>query len=114
MIVKKLTDNPFGDMPGHDNIKKQIVIGPDEGSNEIVLRYFKVEPGASSPDHQHDFPHLVKVEAGEGAVIDPDGKEHPIKAGDYVYVHDNEAHCFKNIGPTSLEFICVVPARGEG
>ena len=114
MNIKRLADVPFADITGYDNITKQVVIGPEDGSQEIVLRYFKVAPGGSSPHHHHDFPHLVKVEAGEGIVIDPDEKEQPLKAGDYVYVPDNETHCFKNTGRETLEFICIVPARGEG
>jgi quercetin dioxygenase-like cupin family protein len=114
MIIKKLTDAPVMPMPDHGDISKQIVLGPNDGSKEIVLRYFKVPVGGSSPYHHHGFPHLVKVESGEGAAVDPEGNEHPIGAGDYVYVNDNETHCFKNTGRESLEFICIVPARGEG
>ena len=114
MIIKKLVDTPFADLTGYDKMTKQIVIGPDDGSKEIVLRYFKLEPGGSSPHHHHDFPHLVKVEAGRGIVIDPEGNEHPLEAGDYVYIHDNEPHCFENRGQESFVFICVVPIRGEG
>jgi len=114
MIIKKLADTPFADMTGYDSITKQIVIGPDDGSGEIVLRYFKLAPGGSSPHHYHDFPHLVRVETGVGIVIDPEGEEHPLAPGDYVYIHDNQPHCFKNRGNESFEFICVVPGRGEG
>jgi quercetin dioxygenase-like cupin family protein len=116
MIIKRLAHVPSTDMAGHGDISKQIVIGPDDESKEIVLRYFKVAPGGSSPYHDHDFPHLVKVEIGEGAVIDPEGNEHPVGPGDYVYVPNNEIRCFKNThtGRESLEFICIVPGRGEG
>jgi len=113
MIIKKLTDVPSASPTGYDKITKQIVIGPGDGSEEIVLRFFKVAPGGSSPHHHHAFPHLVKVEAGKGIVIDPEGKEHPLEAGDYVYIHDDQPHCFKNTGKGSFDFICVVPARGE-
>ncbi|MBW1773254.1 MAG: cupin domain-containing protein [Deltaproteobacteria bacterium] len=114
MIIKRLADNLFANMAGHENIKKQIVLGPDDGSGEIVLRYFKLAPGGSSPYHHHDFPHLVKVETGKGIVIDPDGNEHPLETGDYVYIHDNELHSLENRSRESFEFICVVPEREEG
>lgn len=113
MIIKRLADVPSSDMTGHGDIAKQIVIGPADGSKEIVMRYFNVAPNGSSPHHHHDFPHLVKVEAGTGIVIDPGGKEHPLGPGDYVYIPDNQPHCFKNTGQAPLEFICVVPGRGE-
>ena len=114
MVVKKLTDVPFADLKGYDHVKKQIVLGPDDGSREIVLRYFSIEPGGTSPHHSHDFPHLVKIEAGNGIAIDQTGNEHKVNEGDYVYINDNETHQFKNIGSKLFAFICIVPQRGEG
>ena len=113
MIIKKLTDVPLTSVPGYDQVKKQIVIGPDDGSHEIVMRYFSLEPGGASPHHSHDFPHLVKIEAGEGVAIDTNGNEHQVKQGDYVYINDNETHQFRNIGSKTFAFICIVPERGE-
>jgi quercetin dioxygenase-like cupin family protein len=113
MIIKKLSDVPFIKMSGHENVKKQIVIGPKDGSNEIVIRYFSLEPGATSPRHTHDFPHLVQIEKGAGMYVDADGQEHPLTKGNYVYVNDNELHAFKNAGSDSFDFVCTVPARGE-
>jgi quercetin dioxygenase-like cupin family protein len=113
MIIKKLDDVPSAPLQGYDNVKKQIVIGPDDGSLEIVLRYFSLEPGGESPHHSHDFPHLVKIETGNGLVIDEMGNEHQLQGGDYVYIDNNEAHSFRNSGSGPFDFICVVPQRGE-
>ena len=114
MIIKKLGDVPFTHVPGYDQVKKQIVIGPDDGSQEIVMRYFSIEPGGTSPHHSHDFPHLVKIEAGNGIVTDATGNEHQLHVGDYVYVDSNETHQFRNTGSEPFHFICVFPQRGEG
>ena len=114
MVIKKLSEVAFAELKGYDNVTKRIVLGPDDGSNEIVLRYFTVGPGGASPHHSHDFPHLVKIEAGTGVEIDVTGQEHPLRAGDYVYVKENEPHNFRNTGSESFEFICIVPRRGEG
>jgi quercetin dioxygenase-like cupin family protein len=114
MIIKKLSDVPVTELQGYEHVKKRIVIGPDDGSQEIVLRYFRIEPGGTSPHHTHDFPHLVKIEEGNGAVTDTSGNEHPLEKGDYVYVDNNEVHHFKNTGTKAFDFICIVPKRGEG
>jgi quercetin dioxygenase-like cupin family protein len=98
---------------GYTGVAKQIVLGPADGSDEIVLRYFSVAEGGATPRHTHDFPHLVGVETGRGVVVDPEGTETPVGAGDYVYVASNEMHNFRNTGPEPFEFICIVPARGE-
>ena len=113
MIIKKLKNVPVVKMHGSESVKKQIVIGPDDGSNEIVLRYFSIGPGGTSPRHAHDFPHLVKIEAGTGVITDETGLDHPLQRGDFVYIKDNEVHNFKNTGAEPFDFICIVPRRGE-
>jgi quercetin dioxygenase-like cupin family protein len=111
--IKRREDVPSEAVSGYAGVAKQIVLGPEDGSNEIVLRYFSLDKGGATPRHTHDFPHLVRVESGLGAAVDPGGAEDPLKAGDYVYVAPNELHNFKNAGEEPFEFICIVPARGE-
>ena len=113
MIIKNLEDSAVVDFAGTEGITKHIVIGPDDGSNEMVLRHFDLEPGAASPYHQHGYPHLVMVVSGVGALIDANKKSHPLSAGDYAYVNDDEIHQFKNTSNEAFKFICVVPPRGE-
>ena len=113
MIVRKLEDVPLADMRGYEGVSKKIVIGPADGSTEVVLRYFSVTPGGATPHHAHDFPHLVKVEAGSGVLADASGQERPLQQGDYVFVDANEVHHFANTGAEPFNFICIVPRRGE-
>ncbi len=113
MIIKKLSDVPFVELKEYDNVTKGIVLGPDDGSDEIVLRYLSLGAGGKSPYHRHDFPHLVRIETGDGVYTDAEGNEHPLQAGDYVYVNQDETHNFKNTGEKPFDFICIVPKRGE-
>ena len=113
MIIKKLQDVPFADLQGYDKVDKQIVIGPTDGSNEIVWRYFTLAEGGSSPYHTHDWPHLVRVERGNGIMMDKDKVESSLTAGDYVFVESNTMHCFRNTGEEPFSFMCIVPSRGE-
>jgi len=113
MIIKSRELVPFEDMKGYNNVSKQILIGPKDGSDEIIMRYFSVEPGGNTPYHNHPYPHLVKIENGNGVAIDKDGKEFSLAKGQYVYVKDDEIHGFKNVGNEPFEFICIVPQRGE-
>ncbi|MBN1546941.1 MAG: cupin domain-containing protein [Syntrophaceae bacterium] len=103
----------MADSRGYEGVTKKIVIGPDDGSNEIVLRHFSLGIGGTTPHHTHDFPHLVKIEAGKGVVADENGVEHPLQKGDYVFIRDNEVHHFTNTGAEPFDFICIVPRRGE-
>lgn len=113
MVVKDIIDVACERLAEYNGVSKGICIGSEDGSAEIVLRCFSVESGGSTPYHQHDFPHLVKVENGEGVVVDADGAEHPLHAGSFVYVSDNEMHCFRNTGAGPFDFLCIVPERGE-
>ncbi|MCX8032754.1 MAG: cupin domain-containing protein [Thermoleophilia bacterium] len=113
MIVKRASDVEQVEVAGCPGVTKQIVLGPADGSEEIVLRYFKVEKGSATPRHAHDFPHLVKIEAGQGVAVCADGTEKPLGAGDYVFVPANELHSFRNTGEKTFEFVCIVPGRGE-
>ncbi len=113
MVIKTLNEINPSQIPGHEGMSKRVVIGKADGSNEISLRYFCLEVGESSPHHAHDFPHLVKIEAGQGCVTDGTGNNRNLNVGDYVYVDNKEPHCFKNTGDTPFEFICIVPDRGE-
>lgn len=113
MRIKKIPEVPFEQSSGFEGVKKQIVIGPKDGSEEIIIRHFTLEPGASTPRHTHDFPHLLRIEGGTGVAVDADGQEHPISPGDFVYVKDNELHNFKNTSSDEFKFTCTVPARGE-
>jgi quercetin dioxygenase-like cupin family protein len=113
MIIKNFNDVPSKNIPGLDGVSKRIIIGKDDGSNEIVLRHFSLDVGKSTPHHTHGFPHLVKIESGQGSVTDMSGTECLLKVGDYVYVTDFEIHHFSNTGTVPFEFICIVPERGE-
>lgn len=114
MIIRKLNDVPPASVPGYEGVAKRVMIGPADGSNEIVLRHFSVKPGQSTPHHTHAFPHVVKIESGEGVVSDPAGRKHALKAGDFAYIPDGELHQFTNTGSAPFEFLCIVPRRGEG
>jgi len=113
MKIKRRQDAPAVETPDYTAVTKQVVLGPDDGSKEIVLRYFSVAKGGATPYHSHDFPHLVKIEAGQGVAVDVDKRQTTVVAGDYVYVDSDEIHNFENTGDEPFEFICIVPVRGE-
>ncbi|MDF1515487.1 MAG: cupin domain-containing protein [Anaerolineae bacterium] len=113
MMIKQLHDVPFADLNGYTKVKKQVVIGPDDGSDEIVMRYFTLAPGGSSPFHSHDWPHLVRIEQGSGVLLDAEKRPAPVSTGDYIFVESNSLHCFTNTSDAPFAFICIVPMRGE-
>ena len=44
-----------------------------------MLRDFRIAKGGTTACHGHDFPNLVKIEAGQGVVVDTDKTESPLR-----------------------------------
>ncbi|MEA3253410.1 MAG: cupin domain-containing protein [Chloroflexota bacterium] len=104
---KDVTPTSFG-----DGIEKRIVIGPQDGAPNFVMRVFDLAAGKTSPNHSHDWEHEGFVLAGEGALLGEEG-EIPMKPGDAFFVPPNQKHCMTNRGKETFRFVCVVPLRGE-
>jgi quercetin dioxygenase-like cupin family protein len=98
----------FVEQEGVQNVTRRILIGPEDGSSNIVMRYFKVLPGGNTPFHNHDFEHVVRVEKGKGLVVDASGKEFSISSGHSVFVAAGEKHQFKNPNEEPFEFLCTI------
>ena len=98
----------FVEDEGVHNVTKQILVGPEDGSSNIIMRYFKVLPGGNTPFHSHGFEHVVRVEKGRGFVVDYTGQEIPISTGHSVYIAAGEKHQFKNPHEEPFEFLCTI------
>lgn len=94
------------------NTTKQILIGPDQGASNFVMRLFVLKEGGHSPSHSHPWEHEVFVLTGKGRVKSQ-GDEIPVEKGDFVYVPPMEKHQFLNTGSTPFEFLCIVPAENK-
>ena len=87
----------------------KVLIGPDDGSANIIMRHFTLLPGGYSPKHTHNYEHLVKVERGKGLVINKEGKKTEVFERNSIFVQANEIHQFQNPFEENFEFICVIP-----
>ena len=72
------------------------------------MRQFEVAPGGHTPRHSHPYEHEVFVLEGDGMVLEGEA-EHPLTAGDVIFVQPNEVHQFCNTGSRPLKFLCMVP-----
>ena len=100
------------DMPGVSGASMSIMVGREDRAPNFALRSFEVSAGGHTPQHQHDYEHEVYIVSGTGEIL-LEGKRHPIKGGDVIYVPANEEHQF-TVGadsPESLRFLCVVPVE---
>lgn len=111
MIIKKDSEIPeeFMEEEGVKNVIRRILIGPQDGSSNIIMRYFKVLPGGNTPHHSHSHEHVVKIEKGKGIVIDDLGKENIVTEGQSFLIEGNKKHQFKNPYEEPFEFLCMIP-----
>lgn len=111
LIIKKEEDirEEYLEENGVENVLKRILIGPEDGSRKIIMRYFKILPQGNTPLHSHDYEHIVRVEKGKGIVLSGGGEETVITEGESLYIDKNERHQFKNPFPHIFEFICTIP-----
>jgi len=110
MKIKNNTDvqEVFLEEEGIQNVSRKILIGPEDGSSNIIMRYFKVLPGGNTPFHSHNFEHVVRVEKGKGFVVNASGQEIPISSGHSVFIAAGEKHQFKNPNEEPFEFLCTI------
>lgn len=101
-------------MEGAKDVKKKVLIGPDEGSDNIIMRHFIIAPGGNTPYHQHNYEHVVKIENNKGIVIDDKGNEYEVKKGQSIFVVPNEKHQFKNPFNEDFEFTCIILNQEKG
>ncbi len=110
MIIKKNTDVPETSVEEEEvvNVLRKILIGPEDGSHNIIMRLFKVLPEGHTPFHSHDHEHIVKIEKGKGIVVRESGEEVVVSQGQSLLVEKNETHQFKNPFSEPFEFLCTI------
>ena len=75
---------------------------------------FTLAPGAELPLHWHPIGELQFFLAGQGLLLDADGKETPIATGGSVFspLGPGGAHGFRNTGSEPLQILFVYPSAG--
>lgn len=98
--------------PDAKNAMMKVLIGPDDGWQDNVMRTFEVAADGYTPKHNHDWPHINYILEGEG-VLFLDGKENKIEKGSIAYIPAGETHQFKNTSDSKLVLMCIVPRKGH-
>ena len=97
------------EMEGAKEVTMKILIGTGDGSDNIIMRRFRILPGGNTPHHSHNYEHVIKVESGRGIAIDENGNELDLAEGQSTFVPANSTHQFKNPYGEPFEFLCIIP-----
>ena len=101
-------------MEGADKAWKQMPLSQADGVPVYSYRVFTIEPGGYTPYHQHPYEHMNYIIEGEGALVDKDGNERPLKGGDFALVDPSEKHQYRNKSADKpFVMICGVPKQFE-
>lgn len=100
-------------MEGASGCQVRWLVDEQQGAPNFAMRQYEVAPGGYTPKHSHPYEHEVFVLEGTGLVVEGD-VEHPLQAGDFVFVVPGEVHQFRNSGSGPLKFLCLVPNSSAG
>ncbi|RKY58845.1 MAG: hypothetical protein DRP96_07880 [Candidatus Neomarinimicrobiota bacterium] len=93
---------------GVKDVEKQVLLGPDDGVPNFIMRQFTVQPGGYTFYHTHDYEHEVYIVSGRG-IARNDKNEVAIEKQNVILVTPNEVHQFVNNGTEPLVFLCLIP-----
>ena len=57
--------------------------------------------------------NMIYIIEGQGALVNENGEETLLKAGDFALVNPDEKHQYRNKGDRSFQMICRVPKEFE-
>lgn len=100
------------DNPAVKAAAMKVLVGPEQGWQDYVMRIIELDKDGYSPSHTHPWPHINYMIEGRGLLL-IEGQEHPVEAGGYAYVPADKHHQFKNTGTGKFRFICIVPKEGH-
>ncbi len=87
----------------------QVLIGPDEGAPNFIMRRFTIMPGGSIPAHLHpSIEHEQYVLSGSMKLGLGDSQR-VVTAGEAVFIPAGVAHWYENEGEQPVVFLCVIP-----
>lgn len=85
----------------------QVLVGPDDGASNYVLRRFRMEAGGGIPAHTNDVEHEQYVLRGRARIRIGEAV-HDVGADDALFIPAGVPHSYEVIeGP--FEFLCIVP-----
>jgi quercetin dioxygenase-like cupin family protein len=101
-------------MQGAEKAWKQMPLSSADDAPQYAYRVFTIEPGGFTPYHNHPYEHMNYIIEGEGALVDVNGNEKPLKGGDFALVHPDEKHQYRNKSADKpFVMICGVPKQFE-
>ncbi len=85
-----------------------VLVGPEEGAPNFIMRRIELDPGGCTPFHTHSWEHVVYILEGSGK-LRGEKTDLELKPGCSVLVQPDEKHQFAADRETPLKFLCSIP-----
>ena len=95
-----------------ERVVKHVLVGPDDGAPNFVIRYFHVPVGDNTFYDQHPHEHGIIILHGKAKVQIKDAF-YELGPLDAIFISGNDIHQLTNIGETPLGFLCVITRQAE-
>lgn len=106
-LVRPADDVPAQPVAAGRDTTVQVLVGPDDGASNYVLRRFRMETGGGIPAHTNAVEHEQYVLRGRARIRIGDAV-HEVGADDALFIPAGVPHSYDVIeGP--FEFLCIVP-----
>jgi quercetin dioxygenase-like cupin family protein len=99
---------------GFQGMFQRFLWSTDDGCRNFAMRLMEFEPDGHTSYHAHLEEHQFFFLEGEPVIVDAEGKEIRLTAGDTVYVAPDEPHQVKNGGTSVMKMICMIPILPGG
>ncbi len=110
-FVSPADDAPKITVKAGTGTRMQVLVGPDQGAPNFVLRRFIMEQGGGMPLHTNDVEHEQYVLRGRATIRIGDAL-HRVAPGHTLYIPAGAPHSYEVVeGP--FEFLCIVPNRPD-
>ena len=104
----------LSDKEGFKGMNQRFIWTKADGCENFAMRLMEFEPYGYTSYHAHLEEHEFFILEGEAAIVDADGKETKLDAGDTVYVASDEPHQMKNAGGSTMRMLCIIPILPGG
>jgi quercetin dioxygenase-like cupin family protein len=97
---------------GASNTTIRWLLSRPEGAPNFAMRLFELDPGGSTPLHEHAWEHEVFILEGRAEVVQDTGPT-PIAPGDAILLMPGERHQIRSVGDTPVRLLCMIPLPEE-
>ncbi len=116
IIVKMESEIPAMAMnaEGVKDATVQVLVGPADGSENIVMRLIRVGGGGCTPLLKHSYEEVVHIRGGRGVLVvldDKDIKNIEVRRGMNLLLPGGIQYQFRNDSSEPLEILSVIPNR---